>query len=93
MVAPGRPPVPVAQAQAPPAHLLTHAAGDEGSSLLHFCLADGTDAEGHLHTQHTHLAHECRATQTYLQRGSALCTHQRYLQLLAASLLLINVKP
>lgn len=61
-VAPGRLPgphgrgSPAAPAQFPPAHLLTHAAGGEGSSLLHFCFVDGTDAKGHLHTQHADVA-------------------------------------
>lgn len=63
---------PAAQAQAP-AHLLTQAASDQGSSLLRFCFVDGTDAKGHLRTQGTH-THTglVRAGATGLPRQSTL---------------------
>lgn len=44
----------------PPAHLLAHSVGNEGSSLLRFCFVEGTDPKGHLHTQRTRVAYVCR---------------------------------
>lgn len=44
------------------------------------------------HSTHTHGARVCRGHRASTPECSALCEHQRYLQLLAAPLLLINLK-
>lgn len=75
----------------PPSSLLAHAVGNEGSSLLRFCFVEGVRRATCTHSAHTWLT--CaEAAHTYVQQGSALHKHQQHLQLLAVSLLLIDLK-